>query len=172
MRLLVIVLFAACGSRDVETPSSAEPASSAAQSSAAQGAQPAANVPAEMALDPGPAPVVDLLSVDDEGLSLQVRATGPEAVNLRRAVRVERQSGDSWVSTGAEYKLRTSCAEAPGACVALAAGAELSSPKVSAREGQCGGAELAPGTYRFVVQSCAPEGTRPHELHSVFTLQP
>ncbi|MFT5353290.1 MAG: hypothetical protein ACI9KE_000488 [Polyangiales bacterium] len=168
MRLLAIILFAACGSRDPETASNAEPASS--ESSSAEGA-PGEAVPVETPMDPAPVPLVDLQSVDDEGLSLQVRAVG-DAVELRRNVRIERQSGDTWEAVEAEYKLRVDCEEISGECLALTAGAELSSPQLSTVTGQCGGSELAPGTYRFVVQSCAPEGTRPHEIHSVFTLHP
>lgn len=123
-------------------------------------------------MDPGPAPVIDLQSVDDEGLSLRVRVPGPDAVELRRDVGIERQSGDTWESVDADYELRADCEETTGACIALAAGAELSPPSIGAETGQCGGSELAPGTYRFVVQGCAPEGTRPHEIHSVFTLNP
>lgn len=170
MRLLVIILFAACGSRDAETAPNPEPSSN--ETSSSEGAQGEPAAPAPTPIDPAPAPVVDLQNVDDEGVSLQVRAVGDDSVELRRGVGIERQNGESWESTDAEYNLRVDCEEPTGECVTLAVGAELSSPPLSASAGQCGGAELAPGTYRFVIQSCAPEGTRPHEIHSVFTLNP
>ncbi|MFK8001037.1 MAG: hypothetical protein AB8H86_15685 [Polyangiales bacterium] len=168
MRLLVIILFAACGSRDAETAPTPQPSSSETAGEVAQEAE----APAETPIDPAPAPVIDLQSVPDDGVALRVRATGDDAVELRRNVRIERQSGESWESADAEYKLRVDCQEVSGECVTLAVGAELSAPPLTTSAAQCGGDALAPGTYRFVVESCAPEGARPHEITSVFTLQP
>lgn len=169
MRLLVIILFAACGSRDAETAPTQPSTETAGETAGATTAEP---TPAEALVDPGPVPVIDIQSVTDDGVVLQVRATGDDAVELRRDVRIERQSGESWERVDAEYALRVDCEEVSDECVTLAVGAELSAPALSASAAQCGGDGLAPGTYRFVVQSCAPEGARPHEIPSVFTLNP
>lgn len=169
MRILALILFAACGSRDAETASNVDPASGETQPNEEEAT---ANAPQEIPMDPSPVPAVDLLSVEDEGISLRVRAVGADAVELRRGVRIEAQNGDAWAAVDAEYQLRADCEDITGECLSLAAGAELSPPSIHMSAGQCGGSELAPGTYRFVVQSCAPEDTRPHEIHSVFTLNP
>ena len=173
MRVLAIILFAACGSREAETPSATAPASNEqpAETQAATGE------PAEVPMHPGPAPVVDLRSVEledvgDEGVSLQLRVPGPEAVELRRVVRIERENDGAWEAVDAEFSLRPDCEEPSSACLTLAAGAELVPPGIGDDSGQCGAPALEPGNYRFVVQSCAPDNTRPHELPSAFTLSP
>lgn len=166
MRLLLVIVFAACGSRDAETPSAQEaPSQEEAPSRETSAA------PVEMPLDSNAVPQIELAAVADEGVSLRIRVPGPEAVELRRSVRVEEAEGETWNPAGTEYTLRAGCEESAGECITLAAGAELSAPALGP-DGQCGAGELEPGSYRFVVESCAAEGTRPHELEMAFTLDP
>ena len=168
MRLLLLIAFAACGSRD----DSSTPNANVDESAAAEGR---ASEPARaetLELDPSPEPNIELvLSNQDGALALTLRSLSP--TRLKRLVRVEKQSGEEWVLVDAPYALRADCDVESAGCIDLAAGAELAAPSIGPSEGQCGmdaGETLEPAHYRFVVESCAPEGTRPHQLRVEATL--
>jgi len=125
-------------------------------------------------LDPNAPPVVTLTGEPAEGgVAIVVQSRGDEPARVRSTVRVEGRAGDGWVavSTGESVKLRARCEDEPPACVELVPGAELRAVPWGELAGQaqcecerC--AAVDPGEYRFVLESCAPEGHAPHELAS------
>ncbi len=111
----------------------------------------------------GPAPAgVRVASIPGRyrEVGISVEAHGPGSVRLRRALRVERATGDGFERVGAEgLTLRPDCATEAPECVELAPGAELRPPPWTGALGdaQCGCDECRPapaGRYRFVVTTC------------------
>lgn len=162
MRLLVLMLVA-CGQRAAEVPV----AELGGSSSSAESSERSPSAPADTPLDPAEPPEITL-GVDSDSLVLRVTDAQAE---LRRQVRVQRRDGDGWAETDAMYRLGLDCEAPTGGCVSLVAGAELVSPPLTP-EGQCNSSALAPGDYRLVVESCASDGTRPHERHVEISVAP
>ena len=100
-----------------------------------------------------------------------VESRGDSPARLRSGVTIERRIDGSWEPAGARgMALRASCAQEAPDCVELVGGAELRPPPWNKRREptQCGaeGDSSPPGEYRFVVESCAPEGHEPHRVAS------
>ena len=130
-----------------------------------------AQAPAEPSVDPAPAPVLRFWAEPaDEGATLHVQNRGTDAVQLRSAVGIEVKEGESWTDVPVELALRMDCESPVDECITLAPGAELVPPAWTGKRGDaqcdCERCVALPGEVRFVVQSCAPEGTRPHEVRS------
>lgn len=144
-----------------DTPAIAEPSSGGAA---------AADAP----VDPADPPVVSVAGRPAEGgVAIVVQSRGAAPARVRRAVRVEAREGDAWtpVETGESVLLRDRCDDDPPACVELVPGAELRAVPWSGRAGdaQCACercAAVPAGEYRFVLESCAPEGHAPHRIAS------
>lgn len=125
-------------------------------------------------LDPSDPPVVTVTGEPTEGgVAIVVQSRGQEPARVRPVVRVETREGEGWaaVPTGDSVQLRASCEDEPPACVELVPGAELRAVPWGEMAGhaQCDCdrcAAVDAGEYRFVLESCAPEGHAPHELAS------
>ena len=168
---LLSIVGLACGTSGGSGPASEgddEPPTVGAGASGSHGGS--AAVPA----DPNDPPTVVVRSAGDEGgVAIVVESRGPAAARLRGRVLVERQEDDGWeaVEVGRSVQLRSSCDLRPTECVELVPGAELRTPPWTRSSGdaQCECERCAPvpaGRYRFVVESCAPEGHLPHRIAS------
>lgn len=166
MRSIWLALLIACGGQ--AAPSSEGTAEASGQDPTEPVVDP---TPVEPALDPSPAPVLRFWAVkDDEGATLHVQNRGTETVRLRSAVALELKEGEAWSDVPVELALRMDCETPVDDCVSLAPGAELIPPAWNGKRGDaqcdCERCVDLPGEVRFVVQSCAPEGHRPHEVRS------
>ncbi len=148
------LLLVACGGSEAAKPV-APRADSAPPQSAAPGS--AESKPAAQASG---AALALALSVEHthDGLGLHVINRGPGALSLAADVALEKKVGQGYTAVAAQaLKLRFDC-KSQG-CVSLAPGAELVAPAWLGRpDGErCDGlvAPLEPGSYRFVVRSCA-----------------
>lgn len=165
MRLLGLAALIACGGQ-------AAPPEPRAEASGQDPRQPVVDpAPVEPALDPSPPPVLRFWAEkNDEGATLHVQNRGTEAVQLRSAVGLELEQGEAWSEVPVELALRMDCETPVDDCVTLAPGAELVPPPWNGKRGDaqcdCERCVELPGKVRFVVQSCAPEGHRPHEVRS------
>ncbi len=127
-----------------------------------------------MPIDPNEPPVITVTGEPTEGgIAIVVQSRGAESARVRSTVRVESRDGEGWatVPTGESVQLRARCEDQPPECVELVPGAELRAVPwgAMAGEAQCDCERCAPvdaGEYRFVLESCAPEGHAPHELTS------
>ena len=144
-------------------------------------AEPASGGSTERSLDPSPEPVVVVRpepgGAPGRAVAFVVESRGEGPARLRPEVLVERRDGERWVGVEGKTLLRPGCQSAPTGCVELVPGAELRAAPWRGRGGEgqceCSGecAALPAGAYRFVVQSCAPDGHRPHRVASAeFTL--
>ena len=127
--------------------------------------------PVEPTLDPSPEPVLRFWAEpNEEGATLHVQNRGTETVRLRSAVGLELKEGESWSDVPVELALRMDCESDVAECITLAPGAELVPPPWNGMRGHaqcdCERCVDLPGEVRFVIQSCAPEGHRPHEVRS------
>lgn len=116
-----------------------------------------------IAADPGPVPVLRLRGEVDRferRVAISVENHGTEAIELRTALALQKEDGDSWDDVSASLALRDTCAAETSECITLAPGAVYIPP---AWTGQLGDAQCdcercarAPaGTYRLVVTSCS-----------------
>ena len=136
--------------------------------------EPSGGGSAEVPQDPGAVPVVvirpDPAGAPGRAVSFVVESRGEGAARLRPEVLVERRDGETWSAVEGSPLLRADCGTPAPECVELVPGAELRAAAWSGRSGaaQCAdeGEPLAAGEYRFVVQSCAPDGHRPHRVAS------
>lgn len=125
-------------------------------------------------LDPSEPPTITVAGEPAEGgVAIVVQSRGAEPARVRSTVRVEVREGEGWaaVPTGDSVRLRARCEDQPPECVELVPGAELRARPWAEMAGhaQCECercAAVGAGEYRFVLESCAPEGHAPHELAS------
>lgn len=125
-------------------------------------------------IDPSDPPVVTVTGEPVEGgVAIVVQSRGDEPARLRPTVRVEVRQGEGWeaVPTGESVQLRADCEDEVPECVELVPGAELRAVpwRGLAGQAQCECERCAPvdaGEYRFVLESCAPEGHAPHRIAS------
>ncbi|MEM9071246.1 MAG: hypothetical protein AAGE52_22230, partial [Myxococcota bacterium] len=102
--------------------------------------------------------------------TIHVENRGTAPVSLRSGARFETRGEDGWQPLQVEWTLRADCEATPAECVTLAVGAELIPPPWTGDRGdaQCGCERCTPvdpgAEVRVVVESCAPEGTTPHEV--------
>lgn len=123
-----------------------------------------AHVPANVPAAPGNVTGLALRAeVESSGAVVPVvEARGEAAVRVKRSITVERRQGTAWVAAEVRgLSLRPSCETEAEACITLVRGAGLRPPawNGASGEGQCtqGGADAAPGEYRFTLESCEGE---------------
>lgn len=125
-------------------------------------------------IDPADPPVVTVAGQPVEGgVAIVVQSRGEEPARLRPIVRVEVREGEDWtlVPTGDSVQLRADCQAEVPECIELVPGAELRAAPWNEMAGhaQCECERCAAvdaGEYRFVLESCAPEGHTPHGVAS------
>jgi len=97
---------------------------------------------------------------------------GDAEIQLMSAIQIEQKAGDQWRPIDAEFKMVADCADAAKVtkCVRLGSGASIIVVRWTgfSCSGQCNqscraNTKCPPGTYRFVVTSCADNATYPSD---------